>query len=47
MDSEEGTQLPQLVLAHKIFLWRHPDVSDLDKARLREEVMETVVSNGR
>ncbi|XP_004242844.2 26S proteasome non-ATPase regulatory subunit 6 homolog [Solanum lycopersicum] len=45
MDSEEGTQQPQLVLAHKLFLLTHPDVNDLDKVRLREEVLEAVVSN--
>lgn len=45
MDSEEGTQQPQLVLAHKLFRLTHPDVNDLDKVRLREEVLETVVSN--
>lgn len=45
MDSEEGTQQPQLVLAHKLFRLTHPDVNDLDKVRLREEVLEAVVSN--
>ncbi|XP_059286095.1 26S proteasome non-ATPase regulatory subunit 6 homolog [Lycium barbarum] len=45
MDSEEGTQQPQLVLAHKLFLLTHSDVNDLDKVRLREEVLEAVVSN--
>ncbi|KAJ8562395.1 hypothetical protein K7X08_011686 [Anisodus acutangulus] len=45
MDSEEGTQQPQLVLADKLFLLTHPDVNDLDKVRLREEVLEAVVSN--
>lgn len=45
MDAEEGTQQPQLVLAHKLFLLTHPDVNDLDKVRLREEVLESVVSN--
>ncbi|XP_055822563.1 26S proteasome non-ATPase regulatory subunit 6 homolog [Solanum dulcamara] len=45
MDSEEGTQQPQLVLAHKLFRLTHPDVNDLDKFRLREEVLEAVVSN--
>ncbi|CAN4084891.1 unnamed protein product [Withania somnifera] len=45
MDSEEGTQQPQLVLARKLFRLTHPDVNDLDKVRLREEVLEAVVSN--
>ncbi|PHU09379.1 26S proteasome non-ATPase regulatory subunit 6 [Capsicum chinense] len=45
MDSEEGTQQPQLVLAHKLFRLTHPDVNDLDKVRLREEVLEAVLSN--
>ncbi|KAK4368871.1 hypothetical protein RND71_012663 [Anisodus tanguticus] len=45
MDSEEGTQQPQLVLAHKLFLLTHPDVNDLPKIRLREQVLEAVVSN--
>ncbi|CAN4084724.1 unnamed protein product [Withania somnifera] len=45
MDSEEGTQQPQLILAHKLFRLTHPDVNDLDKVRLREEVLEAVVSN--
>lgn len=45
MDAEEGTQQPQLVLAHKLFLLTHADVNDLDKVHLREEVLESVVSN--
>ncbi|KAJ8568116.1 hypothetical protein K7X08_020838 [Anisodus acutangulus] len=45
MDSEEGTQQPQLVLAHKLFLLTHPDVNDLPKIRLREQVLEAAVSN--
>ena len=42
MDSEEGTQQPHLVLAHKLFLLRHPDVQDIKKVRLKDEVFAAV-----
>ncbi|KAL0906671.1 hypothetical protein M5K25_025184 [Dendrobium thyrsiflorum] len=42
MEGEEGSQQPQLVLAHKLFLLTHPDVEDIDKVRLRDEVYAAV-----
>lgn len=46
MEGEEGTQTQQLILANKIFLLTHPDVDDLQKVRLRDEVFNAVVANG-
>lgn len=43
MDSK---QQPHLILAHKLFLLSHPDVDDIDKVRLREEVLSVVKSDG-
>ncbi|KAM3748169.1 hypothetical protein ACB098_05G088300 [Castanea mollissima] len=45
MNSEEGTQQPHLVLAHKLFLLRHPDVQDIEKVRLKDEVFAAVKSD--
>ncbi|KAK4589909.1 hypothetical protein RGQ29_020476 [Quercus rubra] len=45
MDSEEGTQQPHLVLAHKLFLLRHSDVQDIEKVRLKDEVFAAVKSD--
>ncbi|KAG0455354.1 hypothetical protein HPP92_024646 [Vanilla planifolia] len=42
MEGEEGSQQPQLVLAHKLFLLKHPDVEDIDKVRLRDEVLAAI-----
>ncbi|EXC04029.1 26S proteasome non-ATPase regulatory subunit 6 [Morus notabilis] len=42
MEAQEGNQQPQLVLAHKLFLLSHPDVQDIEKVRLREEVFASV-----
>ncbi|KAG0456530.1 hypothetical protein HPP92_024318 [Vanilla planifolia] len=42
MEGEEGNQQPQLVLAHKLFLLKHPDVEDIDKVRLRDEVLAAI-----
>ncbi|XP_010248825.1 PREDICTED: 26S proteasome non-ATPase regulatory subunit 6 homolog [Nelumbo nucifera] len=42
MEAQEGTQQPHLVLAHKLFLLTHPDVEDIEKVRLREEVFSAV-----
>lgn len=46
MEGEEGKQQPHLALAHKLFLLDHPDVADLDKVRLKEEVLEAIKSDG-
>lgn len=43
MDSK---QQPHLILANKLFLLSHPDVDDIDKVRLREEVLSVVKSDG-
>ncbi|KAF5730926.1 26S proteasome non-ATPase regulatory subunit 6 [Tripterygium wilfordii] len=42
MEGQEGTQQPHLVLAHKRFLLKHPDVQDIEKVRLKEDVLATV-----
>ncbi|KAJ0972385.1 hypothetical protein J5N97_020344 [Dioscorea zingiberensis] len=42
MEGQDGKQQPQLVLAHKLFLLTHPDVEDIDKVRLRDEVLSAV-----
>ncbi|KAM0932157.1 putative proteasome component (PCI) domain, winged helix DNA-binding domain superfamily [Dioscorea sansibarensis] len=44
MEGQDGKQEPHLVLAHKIFLLTHPDVEDIDKVRLRDEVVSAVRS---
>ncbi|KAG2678638.1 hypothetical protein I3760_11G011200 [Carya illinoinensis] len=42
MESQEGTQELHPVLAHKLFLLRRPDVQDIEKVRLKEEVFAIV-----
>ncbi|RVW27917.1 26S proteasome non-ATPase regulatory subunit 6 [Vitis vinifera] len=42
MESQDGTQQPHLVLAHKLFLLTHPDAQDIEKVRLKEEVFAAV-----
>lgn len=42
---EEGSQQPQLVLAHKLFLLRHPDVEVIAKLSLRNEVFLAVMAD--
>ena len=46
MENQEGTQQPHLILAHKLFLLTHPDVQDIEKVRLKEEVLTTIKSDG-
>ena len=47
MDAQEGTQQSQqLILAHNVFLLKHPDVPDIEKVRLKDEVLNSVKSNG-
>ncbi|ERN13619.1 hypothetical protein AMTRI_Chr06g200370 [Amborella trichopoda] len=45
MEGEEGKQHPHLVLAHKLFLLRHQDVPDIEKVRLKEEVLASLVAD--
>ncbi|XP_073318193.1 26S proteasome non-ATPase regulatory subunit 6 homolog isoform X1 [Primulina huaijiensis] len=45
MEAEEGTQQPQLVLAHKLFLLTQNDVDDIEKVRLRDEVFNFIIAN--
>ncbi|EEF51851.1 26S proteasome non-ATPase regulatory subunit 6 homolog [Ricinus communis] len=45
MEGQEGTQQPHLILAHKRFLLTHPDVQDIEKVRLKEEVFAAVKSD--
>ncbi|CAL9036884.1 unnamed protein product [Musa banksii] len=42
MEVQEGAQQPHLVLAYKLFLLSHPDVDDIEKVRLRDEVVDAV-----
>lgn len=42
MDSQDGTQQTHLALGHKRFLLTHPDVQDIEKVRLKEEVFAMV-----
>ena len=46
MEEQEGSQQPHLALAHKLFLLAHPDVDDIDKVRLRDEVFLAVKDHG-
>ncbi|XP_011040415.1 PREDICTED: 26S proteasome non-ATPase regulatory subunit 6 homolog [Populus euphratica] len=45
MENQEGTQQPHLVLAHKLFLLTHHDVQDIEKVRLKEEVLTAIKSD--
>ncbi|KAE9467519.1 hypothetical protein C3L33_00573, partial [Rhododendron williamsianum] len=45
MEGQEGSQQPQLILANKLFLLTHPDVADIEKVRLRQEVLDSVKAN--
>lgn len=47
MEASEGTQQPHLILANKLFLLTQSDVDDIEKVRLRDEVMSTVVADGK
>ncbi|CAL9179443.1 unnamed protein product, partial [Musa hybrid cultivar] len=38
----EPTQQQHIALAHKLFLLTHPDVDDIEKVRLRDEVLDAV-----
>ncbi|KAF8399843.1 hypothetical protein HHK36_015715 [Tetracentron sinense] len=42
MEGQEDIQLPHLVLGHKLFLLTQPDVQDIEKVRLRDEVFASV-----
>ncbi|KAK9942094.1 hypothetical protein M0R45_007783 [Rubus argutus] len=42
MEIQEQPQQPHLQLANKLFLLSHPDVQDMEKVRLREEVFASV-----
>ncbi|KAL4283011.1 hypothetical protein GQ457_16G031530 [Hibiscus cannabinus] len=46
MDAQDGNQQSlQLILGHNVFLLKHPDVADIDKVRLKDEVLNAVKSN--
>ncbi|RZC74567.1 hypothetical protein C5167_050044 [Papaver somniferum] len=45
MEGQEEKQEKSLVLSNKLFHLTHPDVSDIDKIRLREEVLDAVKSD--
>ncbi|OMO93211.1 hypothetical protein CCACVL1_06588 [Corchorus capsularis] len=46
MDAQDGTQQSQqLILANNVFLLKHPDVPDIEKVRLKDEVLNSVKSN--
>lgn len=46
MEGQEGTQELHLILAHKLFLLRHPDVQDIEKVQLKDEVFAVVKADG-
>ncbi|KAF4348968.1 hypothetical protein CsatB_018205 [Cannabis sativa] len=46
MEGQEGTQQAHLVLANKLFLLSHSDVQDIEKVRLRDEVLTSVKADG-
>ncbi|ONK77699.1 uncharacterized protein A4U43_C02F9600 [Asparagus officinalis] len=45
MEGQDGNQNQHLTLANKIFLLTHPDVDDIDKVRIRDEVLAAVKSD--
>ncbi|OMO82477.1 hypothetical protein COLO4_22963 [Corchorus olitorius] len=46
MDAQDGTQQSQqLILANNEFLLKHQDVPDIEKVRLKDEVLNSVKSN--
>ncbi|GLU18498.1 hypothetical protein SLE2022_347950 [Rubroshorea leprosula] len=45
MEAQEGTQQTQFILAHNVFLLKHPDVQDIEKVSLKEEVIAAVKNN--
>lgn len=46
MDGEDGKQQAHLVLAYKLFLLTQPDVYDIEKVGLGDEVLAAVVADG-
>lgn len=42
MEEQEATQDPKLLLAHKLFLLRSPDVEDIEKSSLKDEVLSFI-----
>lgn len=46
MDGQDGTQEAHLLLAHKRLLLTHPDVQDIEKVRLKEEVFAMLKADG-
>jgi 26S proteasome regulatory subunit N7 len=47
MEIQEQPQQPHLQLANKLFLLSHPDVQDMEKVQLREEVFASVKADGK
>ncbi|GJS76169.1 26S proteasome non-ATPase regulatory subunit 6 [Tanacetum coccineum] len=45
MEGKEGTQQSHLILANNLFLLTHPDAQDIEKVRLRDDVMSTVIND--
>ncbi|KAK9734092.1 hypothetical protein RND81_04G114600 [Saponaria officinalis] len=45
MEVQEEAQNSHLVLSHKLFLLTHPDVQDIDKVRLTDEVISAITSD--
>ncbi|CAN6458102.1 unnamed protein product [Victoria cruziana] len=45
MEGQEGTQMPHLILANKLFLLRHSDVPDIEKVHLKEDVFVSIKDN--
>ncbi|KAL2932918.1 26S proteasome non-ATPase regulatory subunit 6-like protein [Bienertia sinuspersici] len=45
MEGQEGSQNEHLILANKIFLLTHPDVQDIEKVSLKDEVLSSIKSD--
>ncbi|KAL9235576.1 hypothetical protein vseg_010322 [Gypsophila vaccaria] len=45
MEGQEEAQNAHLVLSHKLFLLTHPDVADIDKVRLTDDVTSAITSD--
>ncbi|KAH9604507.1 hypothetical protein KSS87_014618 [Heliosperma pusillum] len=45
MEGDKDSQSPHLVLSHNLFLLTHPDVPDIDKVRLTDDVISSIKSD--
>lgn len=45
MEGQDGSQNEHLILANKIFLLTHPDVQDIEKVQLKDDVLSSAKSD--